>query len=64
MRQPAPAEGAPQHTAGTRQASRRQARNRLFGLLLALVSLGMFAIVVALVIAFHAYEAYRVIPGF
>ncbi len=60
MSRSTPARAAPQRSPRQRQ---RQ-RNRLFGLLLALVSLGMFAIVVALVIAFHAYEAYRVIPGF
>ncbi len=36
----------------------------MFGILLAVISLTMFAIVVALVIGFHALEAYRVIPGF
>ena len=62
MSRSAPARAAPQRS--PRQRQRQRQRNRLFGLLLALVSLGMFAIVVALVIAFHAYEAYRVIPGF
>ncbi len=42
----------------------RRDRNRLFGMLLATISLTMFAIVVGLVIVFHALEAYRVIPGF
>ena len=62
MSRSTPARAAPQRS--PRQRQRQRQRNRLFGLLLALVSLGMFAIVVALVIAFHAYEAYRVIPGF
>lgn len=47
----------------TRQVRTRN-RNRMFGVLLATISLGMFAIVVAFVIVFHALEAYRVIPGF
>ncbi len=47
----------------TRQ-DRARGRNRMFGVLLATISLGMFAIVVAFVIVFHALEAYRVIPGF
>ena len=42
----------------------RHVRNRLFGVLLATVSLTMFVIVVGLVIGFHVLEAYRVIPGF
>ncbi len=47
-----------------RALQRRRGRNRMFGILLAVISLTMFAIVVALVIGFHALEAYRVIPGF
>lgn len=47
-----------------RAVRQRRGRNRLFGVLLATISLTMFAIVVALVIGFHALEAYRVIPGF
>ncbi len=47
-----------------RALRRRQGRNSLFGVLLAVISLSMFVLVVALVVVFHALEAYHVIPGF